>query len=381
MLPHNDPSNSLDKITSNSTESSKINPTETPKLLSQREHTIPSSTATFGVDITVCREIWDWDTYIRNGGNSLESPRSKSPLNQLVPPGSNIAPNNSAGSNNGSDDDISTINRINKKPLNKLLPYISQGCLRQKRFTPTEGAKYSEFEEGNTSTKVAFGNDPVLGIYENSDFPAQGNLGNINRSVITGLNSIFTIEQLKEIYSTGGSRTGMPRVFSTGPDKYTTTNDGQKTYQGGWCSLENGQIFVRTSRVGNPFDPSLYGRNVTDPWRACARKGKKTVEDRNLQIYQFVYELRYPTVEQCKKWFSVVSSEECTAFYRNRYGRDIAGNTSGNRLITVLTYYGTFDDQYTKWVGWVNPEFHSSRSKSSDEFIRGYDGYLAFVLN
>ncbi len=283
--------------------------------------------------------------------------------------------------------DISTQNRVRfddiaaNNLIRKDAPYISQGCVRQRNFKPITGAKYSNFYEGDISTKDAFGNDPVLGIFQNGDFPAQGNVGNKNRAVLSGLINIFTRDQLKEIYSTGGARTGMPRVFSTGPDTYTINPDRTKVYQGGWCIVENGRIVVRTNRAGVPFDPSLYGRNPDDPWHACARQGKTTVEDQNLQIFQHVWEIKYPSLAQCQQWFAV-DLKTCSTFYRNRLGRDLAGNgISGNRIVYTMTFYGAFDDKYTKWVGWVNPDLNGSRRNSPDKFVQNYDGYSVFVLN
>jgi hypothetical protein len=313
---------------------------------------IPSSSPTFGIDMTACRSTFDWNTFIAD-------------------------------------------QRAGRTNTN---PYIDQGCVSQKGVNATSGVTYASFSVGQASTKAAFGSDPVLGVFPNGNFPAQSlNTYNasgqvvasrpaVDRAQASGLSSTFTAAQLNEIFSTGGARTGMPRIFSTGPDTYTTVN-GRQVYQGGWCQVQNGQISVRTTRAGAPFDPSLYGRNPADPTSACARTVNGTklpaVEDRNLQVYQFVYEFVYPTTQQCADWFGV-DAETCNQFFQNRYGRDLAGDTntnSGRRIISTYTFYGSFDDKYSKWVGWHNPDVNGPRLQSADGFVRGYDGYSVYELS
>jgi hypothetical protein len=175
----------------------------------------------------------------------------------------------------------------------------------------------------------------------------------------------------------------MPRVFSTGPDTYTTNSAGQQVYQGGWCEVKNGQISVRNTRAGKAFDASLYGRNPQDPTTACARTVNGTklpkVEDRNLQAYQFIYEFKFPTDAQCQSWFNT-DVNTCKTFFINRYAKDLAGATSGSRILATYTYYGSYDDKYTKFVGWVNPDINGPRKSASDAFVRGYDGYSVYAL-
>ncbi len=312
--------------------------------------TVPSSTPTYGIDLTACRYTFDWDQYIAD-------------------------------------------QRANRTASN---PYTSQGCVRQNGLNTTNGSKYSDFEVGQPNTKQAFGDDPVLGIFPNNGFAAQsintyntdgsvdGSKAVANRALVSNLGSIFTTDQLSQIYSTGGAQTGAPRIFSTGPDQYYTNSQDQRVYQGGWCKVENGNIVVRTTRDGNSFDASLYGRNPNDPSTSCARtvNGNRlpAVEDRNIQAYQFLYEFKYPTAAQCNDFFNV-DETTCKTFFEGRYGGDLAGKTEGNRIISTYTYYGTFDDAYSQWVGWVNPDINSPRKNAADAFLRGYDGFSVYSLN
>ncbi|NJK70688.1 MAG: hypothetical protein HC932_00235 [Thermales bacterium] len=317
--------------------------------VSAQNSTTPSSTPTYGIDMTACRFTFDWATYVAD-------------------------------------------QRAGRTASN---PYTSQGCVRQNGLNSVSGAKYSDFSVGQVDTKTAFGSDPVLGVFPNGNQPAQSlntykDDGTVldskeskDRSKVANLNSIFTSSQLSEIYSTGGSRTGMPRIFSTGADSYRTNSNGQRVYQGGWCKVENGQISVRTQRDGSNFDSSLYGRSINDPVSSCARtvNGTKlaSVEDRNIQIYQFLYEFKYPTAAQCDDFFKV-DEATCMEFFKNRYGGDLAGKAEGSRIISTYTYYGTFNDIYTKWVGWVNPDVNGPRKNANDTFLRGYEGFSVFAL-
>ena len=150
-------SSSLDKIEENH------------KTIDSFSDSISSSSPSFGIDLVACRFTFDWKTYIRNKeeNNNLTSIK---PVAKKISQGSGQA-----------DVDIATLNRQQKeKPIDTREPYISQGCVRQKNFKPFKNIKYSDFEEGDLSTKKAFGNDLVLGLFENGKFTAQGNLGNVN---------------------------------------------------------------------------------------------------------------------------------------------------------------------------------------------------------
>lgn len=317
--------------------------------------TVSSASAEFGTQITACRYTFDWDTYIAD---------------------------RDAGRTNSN-------------------PYIDQGCVAMDKAVPAsyEGLKYSDFAVGQASTKQAFGDDLVVGIHQNGDFAAQSlNTYNEDGSVkdskptfnraddASSLTSIFTTQQLDTIYSSGGDRTSIPRVFSTGPDAYRELADGSRVYRGGRCEINNGNISVRTQRAGEDFNPSLYGIDASDPATSCARKvnGERlaSVEDELLKVYQFVYEFKYPSAEQCTQLVAGIDATTCLNFFRARYGRDLAGNgTSGNRTLSTYTYYGSFDDQYSQWVGWVNPDIAGPRSTADEGFLKAYDGYSVYALD
>ena len=312
--------------------------------------TTPSTSSEFGLKLTACRYTFDWETYFAD---------------------------QEAGRTNSN-------------------PYIDQGCVSGENLDFSAGDTYADLEVGQASTKQAFGTDPILGIYTNGDYSAQSlstyaDNGSVleeaetyERNEAAALDSIFTTSQLDTIYSTGGARTAMPRLFSTGPDEYRTKANGQRVYRGGRCGVEDGEIFVRTERAGEAFNPSLYGIDASNPEEACARSvdGQRLdkVEEQPLKAYQFIYEFTYPSAEQCDTYFGV-DENTCLLFFRNRYGRDLAGKgETGNRTLSVYTYYGSFDDQYSQWVGWVNPDINGPRKDSDDGFVRAYDGYSVYAL-
>jgi hypothetical protein len=316
--------------------------------------TTPSASTKYGLQITACRYTFDWTTYLAD---------------------------QKAGRTNSN-------------------PYIDQGCVATDNAVPATGydnLTYANFANGQASTKTAFKNDPVVGIYSNKGFAAQSlNTYNFDataknskaiaeRDEAAGLPSIFTEAQLKEIYTTGGSRTAAPRIFSTGPDEFKTTSTGSKVYRGGRCEVKNGNISVRTKRAGEAYNPTLDGIDPADPFKACARlvngERKASVEDQMYKVYQFVYEFTYPTAEQCQTNFGV-DGATCLTFFRNRYGRDLAGakGNTGNRTLSVYTYYGTFNDAYTKFVGWTNPDISGPRATAEDGFVRAYDGYSVYSM-
>jgi hypothetical protein len=319
----------------------------TPAISSNKT---PSSSSNFGVDITACFYSFNWTTYVA---------------------------------------DVRAGKTSN--------PYDEKGCVTQAGVNPVAGTKYTDFSNGQSTTKQAFGSTPVLGVFPNGNFAAQSlstykQDGSVDqskpvadRAKADGLSSIFSANQLSTIYSTGGAKTGMPRIFSTGPDQYTKNAQGQDVYQGGWCKVDAGNIVVRTERAGKTFDPSLYGRSPSTPETTCSRtvNGQRLpkVEDRNLQAYQFIYEFTFPTDAQCKDFFGV-DAATCKDYFVNRYARDLAGvtNKSVTRTVSTYTYYGTFDDKYSQWVGWVNPDPNGPRRQGSDGFVRAYDGYSVYAL-
>jgi hypothetical protein len=315
--------------------------------------TTPSASTTYGLQITACRYTFDWTTYLAD---------------------------QKAGRENSN-------------------PYIDQGCVATDNTVPATGydnLTYASFPVGQDSTKQAFKNDPVVGIYSNKGFAAQSlntykfdgtvnkNKAIAERDEPAALPSIFTEAQLKEIYTTGGARTAAPRIFSTGPDEFRTLSNGTKVYRGGRCEVKAGNIVVRTKRAGEAYNPTLDGINPADPFKSCARQvnneRKANVEDQMYKVYQFVYEFTFPTAEQCQTNFGV-DANTCLTFFRNRYGRDLAGNaTTGTRTLSTYTYYGTFNDTYSKFVGWTNPDINGPRAQSEDGFVRAYDGYSVYSL-
>ncbi len=308
--------------------------------------TIPVASPTFGIDMTTCGAEFDWEKFIQNNKNGIEG---------------------------------ST-------------PYIQQDCVVQKGVIVDETIKvsrYADFTVGSAATKAWFGDMPVVGVFPNQGYTAQGivdkniqqintNFNNVDRSKISSLTNIFTQNHLNEIFSTtnGQFSTGMPRIYSTGTDTFIGG-----LYQGGWCKVENGQLKVRTDWAGKPVDPSLYGRDISAPLTSCARQGESQVEDRNLQVYQFLWTIPYPTAAQCQQWWGV-DADTCNVFYQNSLGRNLAGDTSmtnGSKLVYTFTFYGSYDDQYTKWVRWATPDI-GNRANATKGFIRSYDGYIAYEM-
>jgi len=284
-------------------------------------------------------------------------------------------------------------------------PYISQGCVEDDEVTKNGAVvktNYNQFARGN---KTVFGNDPVLGVFPNAGKPAQNNSTftntgavatagtSIDRSKLPTLitaNQIFTATQLDRIFSTTPAAqrttkvTGVPRIYSTGPDQFSGS-----VYQGGWCMVENGEIKVRMSRAGQPLSESFLAsqnRSSTTPTTSCARTVNGTrlpsIEDRPLRVYQAIYEYTYPTASQCMEWFGV-DATTCNTFFNNRYARDLAGDNSGTsrRTLSVYTFYGSFDDQYSQWVGWTNPDVNGPRKSSTDAFVKSYDGFSVYSMS
>jgi hypothetical protein len=347
------------------------------RIFSQSNGDVSTASTSFGLDIVACRYTFDWVAYVEHV-RKVPNWSSRNLFSEPIKIGESSI-------KDGSDYSSSSIEIVNrteqKRKFNPRQPYRFQGCVRQKSFTAQEGARYSDFEDGTEATKGFFGDDLVLGLYQNKELSAQGNLSNYNRVTALGLSTIFSPEQLNQIYSTGGSRTAMPRVFSTGPDKYVVSETtGEKTYQGGWCKAENGQIKLKLSRAGTPFDPTIHDKNLKDAWHSCARVGKRTVEDSNLSVYQAIYEFKFPDENQCVSYFGT-HYKKCSSYFQARYARDLAGATSGRRVLSIQTSFGTFDDTYSQWIGWINPDVGGIRSQSNDPFIKNFDGYAVFALD
>jgi len=280
-------------------------------------------------------------------------------------------------------------------------PYIFQGYVEDDDVT-TNGivnkTHYSQFTHGD---KAIFGDDPVLGIFPNAGMPAQSintytdagvviaSVIPIDRSQLNALTTpdqIFTSSQIDIIFSTipadqrATRVTGVPRIYSTGLDEFKGD-----IYQGGWCKVENGEIIVRTSRVGQPLSHiflNIENRSAATPETSCAREVNgirlPMVEDRPLKVCQSIYEYILPTPTQCWEWFNSDNT-----FFNNRYARCLAGDTSGEakRVLSIETLYGAFDDHYNQWVGWTNPDINGPRKSSSDDFIQTYDGKSVYSMS
>ena len=371
---------------------------------------LPSSSAKFGIDITSCRATFDWTTYITDvrAGRTNSNPY----IDQgCVTQFSAAVDENSNGMLDTGDVKVAQYSQFAVGAASVKTNFGSDPVLGI--FPTTVGAKTYPAQMVNTFT--------TAGVVAGSKVAT-------NRAVRAGLTSTFTTGQLSEIFSTSGgsaSTSNMPRSFSTGPDTYSyfqnKLNSSQaivplsscltsgaydftlcsrvtqnqtacftnsaydsskcsREYQGGWCSISGGNITVRETRAGVAFNPANYGKDTANPSVACARPGKATVDEQNLGVYQFVYEFKYPTAAQCADYFGV-DAATCNTFYQNAYGKDLAGDTNtttGSRILSVYTFYGSIDDLYSKWVGWVNPDVNGPRATSTDSFVRSYDGFSVY---
>ena len=314
---------------------------------------ITTDSANFGIDMTVCFAVFDWETYVTD---------------------------TEAGRNTN--------------------PYIEKDCLFQEGVVQNQAVTvplYKDFRVGSAETKAAIGNTPVVGVFPNGGFTAQGimdkavqqmnsSFDNVDRSKMASLTNIFTQEDLNNIFSTNGGvpRTGMPRKFHTGPEEFATNAEGIEIFQGGWCKAENGNIVVRDKQVNTVLPDryfTMFGVDKTDAMKTCALPGDESVLDSNLEVYQFLWEIPYPTGEQCQRFWGV-DETACKRFYRDALGKDLAGDsdlTKGERLVYSYTFYGSFDDKYTKWVRWATPDV-GNRTTATDAFIKSWNGYVAFEM-
>jgi len=299
-------------------------------------------------------------------------------------------------------------------------PYDSKGCVQQDRLTSngsrnivTNAAnrvtavnytvgnnvvnklKYKDFTTGTATTKAAFGELPVLGIFPN---PANGapkaqsigtytitgqqvNAGtNANRGELAGLGSIYTAPELNSLYGANTARTGAPRLVFTGPDTLNTSVS-PATYNGGNCKANSstGKMQVRTKFLeGTPSEvnatESITGSRAT-PITSCkfifpGGTDSQVVLDQSMQIYQFVYVINYPTVQQCQTLFNIFPQNyvvSCLNFYKDRLGKVFAGSSTGDKVVYTFTYYGMFSDANTIPFrfgpngAWKNPDINGPR--------------------
>jgi hypothetical protein len=331
-----------------------------------------SSTPTFGIDLTSCVQVFNWQDYT----DDLRSGRQNSnPFDEKGCVSQKNLSSNGTRTISGNTTSYSVGNTQIKVP------------------------KYKDFSNGSSDAKTTFGEMPVLGIFPNQNNLAQ-NYGTYNldgstktastpndRSQLDKLSTIFDSKTLGEIYSTGGARTGMPRTPFTGPNMFVKNSSGEPVFQGGWCKVENGKIVVRNKFEGTyegkafsqDVNPADYGLDANNPAKTCGWSDSyKTtpsdsplydggfVKDNNLQAYQFVYIVPFPkTQTECDSWFpkSFKDYDSCLAWFRNRYGTLLAGNNkTGSQLVYTMTYYAALNDIYTAKKGWTNPDITGPRS-------------------
>ncbi|MEM1312408.1 MAG: hypothetical protein AAGF07_03005 [Patescibacteria group bacterium] len=332
--------------------------------------TIPSESPDFKIDLTACLEIYNFATKVADIANGLTTTK----------------------------------------------PYDDKGCVRQPDLFVNgvqQKSNYCDFEiavDSNKNPRQDFCNldMPVVGIQSqnlnvyNVDGTIKTSEASVDRSSDRDLNDIFTDNYKCRIYKSLGSNClngeGIPRWFSTGEDKLLTNTDGSLKYLGGRCSIENGNISVRTSINGlDTYDPADYNIDVNDPINACAFPGSNTVQDRSLRAYQFVYVVKYPTTDECKTLFGYVDANvsECLTFFRDKYGKALTGNGSADSSMFVHThtFYASWDDGAASaatadgskiisfnFLGWENPDVFRARANATDAISRSYDGYSTYVF-
>jgi hypothetical protein len=325
-----------------------------------------STNPIYALDQTSCLEVFNWSKYLADVNNGITNSNPYDQKDCVVQ--NNIAYNGTR-----------TITKDNSaKPTN--ITYN----VGARQFAKT---KYADFAIGQASTKTAFGNLEVLGVFPNGSRNAQalnaydvdgtqrGSVAPVDRSVKEGLSSTFTTAQLNTLYSTGGTREGMPRICYTGPDIFQ--ND---LWIGGFCKVEGGKFKAKVigpDKNGDTWTVSDYGEDpnsmiTTGRWPQnsdTVAKGlydpEGVVKDQNLGVYQFVYKIPFPKDKaECDSWFPKAFSEyeKCLSWFQERYSLPLAGTKSGNAVCYTYTYYGAFDDKYTQFVGWNNPDIGKARS-------------------
>lgn len=324
----------------------------------------------FAADLTSCLEIFNWSKYLADlaKGITNSNPYDKQDCVRQ----NNIAFNGTRTVTKNGSGQVTAVN-------------YNVGA---RQFSKTA---YKDFEVGQANTRTAFGNLPVLGIFPNGSYSAQAlnsydidgttkaTVANNDRSDKAGLSSIFLNSELSQIYSTGGDRNGMPRIPYTGADRFE--ND---TWLGGFCKAEGGKLKMKNivDGQGNVFTPADYDENVNSPITTCRWPDSQAtrtsnpvlfdpegvVKDQNLAVYQYVYKIPYPKDKaECDTLFPKAFSDytKCLDWFQTRYSLPLTGSKTGNALYYTYTYYGTFDDKYTQWVGWVNPDINKARNTFS----------------
>ena len=320
----------------------------------------------YALDMTSCLEVFDWPQYLSDINNGITNSNPYDQFDCVVQ--ENIAFNGTRTVTKDSEGNPTNIvYNIGPRQLSK--------------------TRYTDFAIGQSSTKQAFGNLEVLGVFPNGSRNAQalnaydldgtlrGSVAPVDRSVKEGLSSTFTTNQLNTLYSTGGSREGMPRIPYTGPDIF----DGE-FWIGGFCRAEGGKLVPKVigpDANGNTFTVRDFEEDpnsmiTTCRWPQNADTVAKdlydsdgVVKDQNLGVYQFVYKIPFPENQaQCDELFpnSFSDYSNCLSWFQERYSLPLTGQQSGNAVCYTYTYYGAFDDQYTQFVGWNNPDIGKARS-------------------
>jgi hypothetical protein len=336
------------------------------------------ATPNFKVSITSCFYDFDWNKFVESYKVDLSRPVSDQPVLPSNPYNSYGCASDSEFANNGTR----TINRDANGQVNSVKYDVGQTIIKK--------PKYSDFSVIKAETKNLIGDLPVLAIAVNAGKPAQslntynfdGSVmtagSNSDRSQLANLTSIFTENELKELYGPQTQRTGAPRLAPV----YTL----QSPYS---CSVENGR-FVVPSTLGEPNSA------IT----SCKWSGyEDTLFDQPLDVYQFLYRKTYPSYDQCSKLrtYQIQRSSNpkrqltpdlvnsCIDFYKTILGKSTTGSTIGNGIYATFTYYGMYADmsficktagaqncdQTPRWGtltsgpgvdrGWKNPDINGPR--------------------
>jgi hypothetical protein len=373
-----------------------------------------SSTPIYGIAMTSCLEIFNWQQYMTDvrAGITNSNPYDK----QGCVRDAVVATNGTRTVTKNPQGQVTAVN------YNITTPSVLK-------------SQYNQFTIGQATTKAAFGNLPVLGVFPNGNLAAQAlntyeitgtikqSIPPSNRSVKNGLPSIFPEAKLAQIYTTGGDRNGVPRSPYTGPSSFGSNGN----WLGGFCLVRGGKLVTRSQgndRIpfnGAFFTPADYGKNNETPITTCSWPNtpeavnaglfdpEGVVKDNILEVYQFVYKIPYPTsYEQCTALFpgAFANFEACITWFRNRYSKPLTGAAIGSNLYYSYTYYGAWNDIYTGWIGWENPdinkvragftttateaqlrEFYGDNTTSAallkeryEAFIRGADGYSVYAI-
>jgi hypothetical protein len=229
--------------------------------------------------------------------------------------------------------------------------------------------KYTSFTKVGEDAKGIFGNDKVMSIAaqdkattSSTNLADRTNLNKIFNGTKTSQGQVASLQSIFTTMPTLPTTGGMPRMTWTGADTFTepTGDSKARTYNGGWCSIENGVAKVRTTRAGKAFSPvgdkNLEGRDTANAESMCAPKGKTTMPKGVLKVDQWLYEVPYPTEAECKAMAKDYSYAECQTWFQTFYGKYLAGDTDttkGKGFIATYEFYMTLNDISTQYIGAV----------------------------